>query len=257
MAEVVYRKSTPREYFESLVITVILALFGTTFIVQAFKIPTPSMEDNLLVGDHLLVNKFVFGAQGSFVDAVLPLKSIKRGDVIVFKYPKDLSKHYVKRAIGLPGDHIKIVDKQVFVNGEPLDETYKIHKRPPGAYSDSITDYFPPKPHGEPHRIRTSRSTDEDPFWYEDFTKDGELIVPANHYFAMGDNRDNSADSRYWGFVPREFIVGRGLIIYWSYETDSDEYRRTDVIDRAQQIIDLVANFFTKTRWSRTLRVIR
>ena len=121
MAEVAYQKSTVREYFESLVITVILALFGTTFIVQAFKIPTPSMEDNLLVGDHLLVNKFVFGARGSILDTVLPFKDIKRGDVIVFKYPKDLSKHYVKRAIGIPGDRVKIADQQVFVNGQPLD----------------------------------------------------------------------------------------------------------------------------------------
>src|ERR1044071_4570429 len=117
MTEATFKKSTAREYFESLVITVILALFGTTFIVQAFKIPTPSMEDNLLVGDHLLVNKFVFGSRGALFDAVLPFKDIKRGDVIVFKYPKDLTKHYVKRAIGLPGDRVKIVDKQVFVNG--------------------------------------------------------------------------------------------------------------------------------------------
>src|SRR5947207_15672394 len=113
MMVVVFKKVSASEYFESLVITVILALFGTTFIVQAFKIPTPSMEDNLLVGDHLLVNKFAFGAQGSVIDAILPLKTIKRGDVIVFKYPKDLTKHYVKRAIGLPGDRLKIVDKQV------------------------------------------------------------------------------------------------------------------------------------------------
>src|SRR2546428_14099090 len=111
MAEATFKKSTAREYFESLVITVILALFGTTFIVQAFKIPTPSMEDNLLVGDHLLVNKFVFGARGSVLARVLPLKDIKRGDVIVFKYPTNLTKHYAKRAIGLPGDRIKTVDK--------------------------------------------------------------------------------------------------------------------------------------------------
>src|ERR671937_14519 len=131
MTEATFKKSTAREYFESLVITVILALFGTTFIVQAFKIPTPSMEDNLLVGDHLLVNKFVFGNRGSVIDPVLALKDIKRGDVIVFKYPKDLTKHYVKRAIGLPGDHLKIVDKQVFVNDVAQNEPYKIHKAPP------------------------------------------------------------------------------------------------------------------------------
>jgi signal peptidase I len=253
MAEAVFKKSTAREYFESLVITVILALFGTTFIVQAFKIPTPSMEDNLLVGDHLLVNKFVYGAHGSILDAVLPLKSIKRGDVIVFKYPKDLTKHYVKRAIGLPGDHIKIIDKQVFINDVALNESYKIHKAPPGSYSDPFRDFFPPKP--QPNRLY--RGADEDPYWYEDYVKDGEIVVPPNQYFAMGDNRDNSADSRYWGFVPRELIVGKGLIIYWSYETDSDEYRRTDAVDRLQQIVDLFTNFFTKTRWSRSFRIIR
>jgi signal peptidase I len=253
MAEVVFKKSTAREYFESLVITVILALFGTTFIVQAFKIPTPSMEDNLLVGDHLLVNKFVFGARGSLLDVLMPLKNIKRGDVIVFKYPKDLTKHYVKRAIGLPGDRIKIVDKQVFVNDVPLDEPYKVHKAPPAAYSDRFGDFFPPKP----HQGLVNRGSDEDPYWYEEYTKDGEIVVPPDHYFAMGDNRDNSADSRYWGFVPRELIVGKGLIIYWSYETDSDEYRRTDVVDRVQQFTDLVTNFFTKTRWSRSFRIIR
>ena len=254
MAEVAYKKSTIREYFESLVITVILALFGTTFIVQAFKIPTPSMEDNLLVGDHLLVNKFVFGSRGSFLDRILPFKDINRGDVIVFKYPKDLTKHYVKRAIGLPGDRVKIVDKQVFVNDVPLKEPYKIHKSPPGSYADPFRDFFPPKPH--PGRVYRSLD-DEDPYWYEDFTKDGEIVVPPGNYFAMGDNRDNSADSRYWGFVARDLIVGKGLIIYWSYETDSDEYRRTEVSDRVQQFTDLFTNFFTKTRWSRTLRIIR
>jgi len=253
MAEATFKKSTAREYFESLVITVILALFGTTFIVQAFKIPTPSMEDNLLVGDHLLVNKFVFGARGSIIDKILPLKDIKRGNVIVFKYPKDLTKHYVKRAIGLPGDRLKIVDKQLFVNDVPLSEPYKIHKSPPGSYADAFRDFFPPKPH--PGRV--FRGGDEDPYWYEDYTKNGEIVVPPNHYFAMGDNRDNSADSRYWGFVPRELIVGKGLIIYWSYETDSDEYRRTDVVDRFQQITDLVTNFFAKTRWSRSFKIIR
>jgi signal peptidase I len=253
MAETVFKKSTAREYFESLVITVILALFGTTFIVQAFKIPTPSMEDNLLVGDHLLVNKFAFGARGSILDRILPLKDIRRGDVIVFKYPKDLTKYYVKRAIGLPGDRIKIIDKQVFVNGVALNEPYKIHKAPPGSYADPIRDFFPPKL----HPAHMYRGADEDPYWYEDYVKNDEIVVPANHYFAMGDNRDNSADSRYWGFVPRELIVGKGLLIYWSYETDSDEYRRTDVTDRVQQITDLVTNFFTKTRWSREFRIIR
>ena len=142
MADLVFKKSTAREYFESLVITVILALFGTTFIVQAFKIPTPSMEDNLLVGDHLLVNKFVFGAPGSILDKLLPLKNIKRGDVIVFKYPKDLTKHYVKRAIGLPGDRIKIVDKQVFVNDVALKSRTRSTKRRPVPIRTASATFF-------------------------------------------------------------------------------------------------------------------
>jgi signal peptidase I len=253
MTEATYRKSTAREYFESLVVTVILALFGTTFIVQAFKIPTPSMEDNLLVGDHLLVNKFAFGSRGSILDVVLPFRSIDRGNIIVFKYPKDLTKHYVKRVIALPGDRLRISNKEVFINGAPLAEPYKIHKSEPGSYADSFRDYFPPKPHPGP----VYTSVDEDPYWYKDFMDGSDILVPPGHYFAMGDNRDNSADSRYWGFVPREYIVGKALIIYWSYETDPNEYRRTGMRDRVQQITDLVTNLFTKTRWSRTFMIIR
>ena len=251
--EPAYTKSTAREYFESLVITVILALFGTTFIIQAFKIPTPSMENNLLVGDHLLVNKFMFGTQGSWVDAILPFRTIRRGEIIVFRYPKDLTKHYVKRVVGLPGDHLRIVDKQVFINDEPLDEPYKMHISPPGAYADPFRDYFPPRPHPG----RRYGGIDQDPYWYEDFMVEDEIIVPQGHYFAMGDNRDNSSDSRYWGFVPRPDIVGRALVIYWSYEVDSDEYQRTAVGDRLGRIVDLGSNFFRKTRWDRTFMIIQ
>jgi len=251
--ELPYAKSTPREYFESLVVTVILALFGTTFIVQAFKIPTPSMENNLLVGDHLLVNKFAFGTPGAAIDAILPLRMIERGDIIVFRYPKDLTKHYVKRAIGLPGDRLRIVDQQVFVNGQPLDEPYKNHISPPGTYVDPFRDYFPP----EPHPGRRYTGFDEDPYWYEDYMIDTEIVVPAGHYFAMGDNRDNSSDSRYWGFVPREDIVGKAFVIYWSYEAESSEYTQRPVGARLQQFIDLGTNFFRKTRWGRTFQIIR
>src|SRR5688572_21707128 len=203
MAGETFKKSTAREYFESLAITVILALFGTTFIVQAFKIPTPSMEENLLVGDHLLVNKFAFGAPGSAVDTVLPLRAIRRGDVIVFKYPRDLSKHYVKRVIGLPGDRIHTVDSDVFVNDELLAEPYK--QLIPNRYREE----FPG------HEGSTFYQLPEDigkPGWYESFREGKEIVVPENQYFAMGDNRDNSADSRFWGFVPRDLIVGKALV---------------------------------------------
>jgi len=240
-----FKKSTAREYFESLTITVILALFGTTFIVQAFKIPTPSMEDNLLVGDHLLVNKFAFGAGGSVTDPVLPLRNIHRGDIIVFKYPRDLTKHYVKRVIGLPGDKLHVVDSEVFINGQPLVEPYK--RLRPNAYRAD----FP--------GLLGSNDYQQDGItgWYEPFREGSEVVIPSNRYFAMGDNRDNSADSRYWGFVPRELIVGKALVVYWSYESDSDEYRQTQMSDRIQQTIAFVGNFFTKTRWSRTFKIIR
>lgn len=240
-----FRKSTAREYFESLTITVILALFGTTFIVQAFKIPTPSMEDNLLVGDHLLVNKFAFGAPGSVTDRVLPLRSIHRGDIIVFKYPRDLTKHYVKRVIGLPGDKLHVVDSEVFVNGQPLVEPYK-RLRPNSFRAD-----FP--------GLLGSNDYQQDGItgWYEPFREGSEIVIPPDRYFAMGDNRDNSADSRYWGFVPRELIVGKALVVYWSYESDSDEYRQTQMSEKVQQTFSFIGNFFTKTRWSRTFKIIR
>jgi signal peptidase I len=247
MAGETFKKSTAREYFESLAITVILALFGTTFIVQAFKIPTPSMEDNLLVGDHLLVNKFAYGAPGSVVDAVIPLRAIHRGDVIVFKYPFDLTKHYVKRVIGLPGDRIHVVDTDVFINGEALAEPYK-HLTPKEYRED-----FPGHEGSRFYQLPELNNSG----WYEPFRSEMDIVVPEGKYFAMGDNRDNSADSRYWGFVPRELIVGKALIVYWSYESDSDAYRQTQASDILRQAKDLVLNFFGKTRWSRTFKLIR
>jgi signal peptidase I len=235
------------------VITVILALFGTTFIVQAFKIPTPSMENNLLVGDHLLVNKFAFGTPGSFIDGILPIREIDRGDVIVFRFPDDRTMHYVKRVIALGGDRFRIVNKEVILNGEVIDEPYKVHMSPPGTYADQWRDYFPPRPHPG---TRITGGV-EDPFWYEDFVDGEDIVVPEGYYFAMGDNRDNSADSRYWGFVPREDIVGKALVIYWSYETESAAYLDGSPGARLEQFVDLGRNFFRKTRWERMFQIIR
>ena len=198
-----FKKSIAREYFESLVIAVILALFIRTFVVQAFKIPTGSMEQNLLIGDHLLVNKFVFAPYVSpAVRTILPMKDIKRRDVIVFKFPKDPERDFIKRVIGLPGDTVELRNKHVFINGTPLDEPYVYFlEEPPPIPQES--DMMSELNGGDP-RVQY-----------------GPVTVPPGHYFVMGDNRDNSEDSRYWGFLPRANIKGRALVIYWSYDPDA------------------------------------
>ncbi len=218
-----FRKSTVREYFESIVITAIIALFATTFVVQAFKIPTGSMESNLLIGDHLLVNKFVYGMHPSnLIYKLLPYKDLQRGDVIVFKYPNSPDVAYVKRLIGLPGEKLEMIGRTIYINDKPLKEDY--------------TQYI------DPGSI------------YEHF---GPYYIPADNYFAMGDNRDNSQDSRFWGFVPRDHFIGKALVIYWSFTTPRDEYLQTSAEDRVKQFSDVFLHFFTKTRWSRTFKVIR
>ncbi len=251
------KQSTIREYFESLVVTVILALFGTTFVVQAFKIPTPSMEDNLLVGDHLLVNKFAFGKPDSWIGRLLPFRDIRRGDVIVFKYPEDLSKHYVKRTIGIPGDRIRISDQNLYLNGNLLKEPYIFHKAVERR-NLPVRDNFPLLA-GEITRFadyQQNKDLFDSYLYFKEYTNGAEIVVPPNCYFAMGDNRDNSADSRYWGFVPRKNIVGRALIIYWSYVTDPNEHLRDSFLDKIEQFADVIINFFTKTRWSRTFTLV-
>ena len=236
----------PRGTIAEWTITVLLLLFLTTTLVQAFVIPTGSMEDTLLIGDHLLVDKLAFAPAGPLSKFVLPYTPVKRGDIIVFRYPVDIRQTFVKRCMGVPGDRIRVVNKQVYLNGVKLDEPYKYHKT---DYIDAYRDNFPSEPN-----LNVDHSAID---MLQNHVVNGEVVVPPNSYFAMGDNRDSSLDSRYWGFVPREFIVGKGLIIYWSYETDSDEYRRTNVVDRVQQITDLVTNFFKKTRWSRSFKIIR
>jgi signal peptidase I len=217
-----FKKSTVREYFESIVVTAIIALFATTFVVQAFKIPTGSMESNLLIGDHLLVNKFVYGHHSGFWSRLLPYKNLKRGDVVVFKYPHTPEVAYVKRLIGLPGEKVEIVGRKVYVNGQPLEEGYTQFIDPGSVYE-----------------------------------RYGPYDVPEGQYFVMGDNRDNSQDSRFWGFVPRDYFIGKALVIYWSFDTPRDEYLQTGLSDRLRQFADVFLNFFTKTRWSRTFKVIR
>jgi len=190
-----YRKSTAREYFESICVAVILALFVRTFLVQAFKIPTGSMENNLLIGDHLLVNKFVFAPTLSAAErTLLPIDPIRRGDIVVFKFPEDPERDFIKRVIGLPGDTIELKQKRVYINGTRLDEAYVQYLTPPGESS------------AEDFDVRVAY---------------GPVTVPDDHYFMMGDNRDNSQDSRYWGFMPRSYVKGKALFVYFSFGDDS------------------------------------
>ncbi len=191
-----YRKSTAREYFESICVAVILALFVRTFVVQAFKIPTGSMEPNLLIGDHLLVNKFVFAPTlTSGEGTLLPIDPIHRGDIVVFKFPEDPERDFIKRTIGLPGETLELRNKKVYINGTPLDEPY-------------VHFLFPPDESASPDAAVTD---------FDVRSRYGPVTVPADHYFMMGDNRDNSQDSRYWGFMPRNYVKGKALFVYFSF----------------------------------------
>jgi signal peptidase I len=233
MAISTFKKSVLREYFESIVIAVILALFVRTWVVQAFKIPTGSMENNLLIGDHLLVNKFVFGPTPLAIGrAVLPVRAPRRGDVVVFKYPDEPDRDFIKRIIGLPGETIELRNKKVYINGQPIDEPYVHFLSPPSSDYQEVTSFD----------VRE---------------RYGPVTVPPNQYFVMGDNRDNSQDSRYWGFLPRGYIKGKAALIYWSYESGREDYIDQGWGATVKRLLSVVAHFFTKTRWERLFHQIR
>jgi signal peptidase I len=244
-------ETTLSEYLESLLVTVILALFGTTFIVQAFKIPSASMEGTLLIGDHLLVNKFVFGGTGAWYEKVLPYRLLQRGDIIVFKFPYQEHQHFVKRVIGLPGDRVKVVDQIVHVNGKRLNEPYAVHDS--SAPYDPLNYNFPPLP-------RQMIASGLQPEWAHDmknFMRGDEIVVPPGKYFVMGDNRDRSWDSRYWGFVDHDAIMGRPFVIYWSVEAKSSDYNAESTFwSRLVGVFDTLAHLPTRTRWSRMLHTV-
>ncbi len=224
-------KSVVREYFELIAETAVFVFFVMTFVVQAFQIPTGSMEPTLLVGDFLLVNKFVYATpQFPLEKLILPRRNIHRQDIVVFKYPKELNKDFVKRVIAMEGEKVEIRDKQVYINDSPIDEDYKVHndtqvftKNGYYRYDDTIRDNF------------------------------GPVVVPPGHCFVMGDNRDNSMDSRYWSFLPSDNIKGRPWIIYFSYRADRDAYLKTSFDDKLKKFV----SFIPKARWGRMLRVIR
>lgn len=246
---------SPLEALRSLLTLLVMAMFALTFIVQPFRIPSESMERTLLVGDFLLVNKSIYGPPGHF-GWLLPYRQVQKGDIVVFHFPINPPEHVVKRVIGLPGDRIHLRNGVVFRNGQPLTEPYVVDEP---AYPDPFRDNFPAG------GVYTNPNVDIG--WFEQMTSHesgGDIIVPAGQYFVMGDNRNHSRDSRYWGFVPRTAIVGRPFIIYFSLRRPSTTDLPELSQDRAltpqddklgpEGALDKIVDF---ARWSRILRLVR
>lgn len=248
-------KTWMREYFESAVVTVIMALFGMTFIVQAVKVPTGSMQNTIKIGDHLLVNKFIFAPGASL--PFLPQREIRRGDIIVFKYPgnpynpardnrpdnRPILTNYVKRVIGLPGDRIRIEGQNVIVNDQVIPE-HRVQALE-GNEKDPLT--IVTDPERKPDESYSVYYKPDEPMSVgEVFDGKEEITVPADSYFVMGDNRNNSEDSRYWGYVPRDLVIGRAMFVYWSYDEGAPQSENGILVD-----------FFMNTRWSRTGTLVK
>jgi signal peptidase I len=190
-------KSKVQEYAEAIIIAILIALFIKAFIIQAFKIPSGSMIPTLQIGDHILVNKFIYGIKIPYLrNTLVDIKEPERGDIVVFIYPDDRSKDFIKRVVGMGGDQIEIRNKKIFLNGLPYNDSH-------GVYSDDF--------------IIPGSIQPRDNF--------GPVTVPKDSYFVMGDNRDQSADSRYWGFVPSKDVLGKAFIIYWSWDSENTNVR--------------------------------
>ncbi|HZI94323.1 MAG TPA: signal peptidase I [Patescibacteria group bacterium] len=243
-------KGIVRDYFETIVICVIFVIFARAFVFQQSKIPTGSMIPTLLIGDYIMVNKFVYAPTTmSWEKALLPVRDIKRGDIIVFKYPDEPEKDYIKRVIGLPGEFLEVKNKTVYINGTPLDEPYKIHETDLNPDSwNQIKEGDAPLSSAQPAPHRWSYREHDFDF--------SQVLIPENSFFCMGDNRDNSKDSRSWGFVPRGNVKGKAFIIWWSFRGEEGEYVRTSVLDHVKSIGNKLLHFPSKSRYRRCLRFI-
>ena len=232
--------SATREWYESLLVAGIFVLFVRTFIVQTYQVPTGSMEKTILVGDHLLVNKFAFAPRLPGLAKLLPYRDVRRGDIIVFKKPGDDRNDnnvLVKRAVAGPGDVLQVRDKALFINGTPADGAYVQHIDPE-TYTRT-----------DPHMNMNDSSVIRDQF--------GPKTIPEGNYFGMGDNRDNSLDSRFWGTIPRENIFGRPFLLYWSYEAEPNSHIWRGPVDKIRQLGSVAIHFFSRTRWDRMFRLVR
>jgi len=229
------QRSVAREYLEALIIAAIFLRFTNTWIVQTFYIPSGSMEETLLIGDHLFVNRFIYGPAATGIErSLLPLCEPQRGDIVIFRSPETPTLDLVKRCIARPGDTIREVDKHIFINGKAVDDSlYAIH-RDPNAYSE-----LSPNEQGRRRDNFASRE------------------IPAGHYFCMGDNRDMSYDSRFWGTLPGHLVKGRALFIYWSNGGETSDGQWRGAGDQIRQLAKTALGFFSNTRWQRTFRLIR
>jgi signal peptidase I len=230
-------------------VTILLLLFGTATLAQAFVIPTGSMEDTLLIGDHVLVDKLAYAPSGPISRYLLPYQEPKHGDIIVFRDPVDISQTLVKRLIGAPGDRLKISNGAVYRNGVRLNEPYVYHKY---GYSVGFDDF----PGGCCLPVKEEISQQRQRDMLTNHVVNGEIVVPPGMYFGMGDNRDNSYDSRFWGFIPRENIVGKPVLIYWSYRASTEELLASSPGAMLTHMVDVAQHFATRTRWERTFRLI-
>jgi signal peptidase I len=243
-------EETPLEFMASLASVLVTGLFIITFILQAFEIPSSSMEDRLLIGDHVFVNRVQFAPPASWLGKLLPYRTPHRDEIAVFVSPVQPGLFLVKRIIGIPGDHIRLRDAVVYRNGEKLDEPYVRHKHPEAR--SPYGDYFPSVPPSEGPNVTVDWASTQ-----SQYIQDGDLVVPPGHFFAMGDNRDVSFDGRFWGFIPQENFIGRPMFIYWSFETPEDQYQRTAFTERIGFLLHTVIHFFDQTRWRRTFMVVR
>ncbi len=244
-------RETTVEFLASLAAVLVTGLFIITFIVQAFEIPSSSMENTLLIGDHVFVNREQFAPASRWVGPLLPYRQIRHGDIVVFLSPAEPGLYVVKRIMGIPGDRIHLRDGAVYRNGEKLNEPYVIHQDGQMAYNP-YRDNFPSVPPSEYDQV-----TPEWQLLIKQYIQGEDLVVPNDSYFAMGDNRDVSLDSRYWGFVPKQNVIGRPMFIYWSFETPAGQYMEKEVSQRLAFLAHVVIHFFDETRWRRTFKAVR
>jgi signal peptidase I len=240
---------TTMEFLASLAAVLVTGLFIITFVLQAFEIPSSSMENTLLIGDHVFVNREQFAPPTRWMGPLLPYRSIRHGDIVVFLSPAEPGLYVVKRIMGTPGDRIHLRDGVVYRNGERLEEPYVIHQ---GMAYNPYRDNFPAVPPSEFNNVA--------PNWQltlKDHIQGDDIVVPPDSYFAMGDNRDVSYDSRYWGFIPQENVIGRPMFIYWSFETPPNQYLEREVSQRVGFLAHVVIHFFDQTRWRRTFKVVK